>query len=324
MSDRIDFATRFQRLLALLRSAAARGDEGVPYGELAAQFGLTDRQLIRELETASMIGADDAHYDEMPFEVILDDDRVSVRLFSLKEPLRLTPREGLLLVASADALAGDDDDESPLRRALVKVATVLGLEPGETIDVDADLDGGPFGLLLTEAVTSRRLVTFRYWSYGRDEVAERRVDPWAVFAADGAWYLVGRDLVADAERRFRLDRMSEVEVLDQAAGGLPPTVDRSVTGLPDAARVVLALPSEARWVAEHVPTTSVAEGPDGGLVVELAVTDRSWLERLLLRIGPAARVVEIDPALGTPDVLPGAARRILERYRVRGATGTAR
>lgn len=324
MSDRVDFATRFQRLLGLLRFAADRGDEGVPYGELADEFGLSVRQLVRELEVASMIGADDLHYDAMPFEVILDDDRVSVRLFALREPMRLTPREALHLVASADALVEDDESDSPLRRGLAKVATVLGIEPGTTIDVDASPDGGPAGRLLAEAIEGRRLVSFRYWSYGRDDVAFRRVDPWAVFPTDGAWYLVGRDVETAAERRFRLDRMWEVEVLDDPAGRIPRVVDRSVTDLPDAARVVLSLPSEARWVAEHVPVVRLEEVGDGRLVVELSITDRRWLERLLLRVGPEATLLEVDPALGDAEVLPGAARRVLDRYRARGGVDAAR
>lgn len=324
MTGRVDFSTRFQRLLALLRHAAARGDDGIPYDELAREFGLSTTQLVRELETASMVGADSLHYDEMPFELQLDDDVVVVRLFAFDAPLRLTPQEGLQVVAAADALAAGEPDDAPMRRALVKVASVLGIEPGESIDVAADPYGGATGRLLEQAVTDRRLVGFRYWSYGRDEISSRVVDPWAVFPAEGAWYLVGHDRDAGAERRFRLDRMWEVEVLDEDGVDEPPAVDRDATGLPGAARVVLDLPSHARWVVEHLPTTSAEEGDDGRVVVELAVTDRRWLARLLLRIGPDARVVSIDPALGDADVLGEAARHILDRYREDGAAASAR
>lgn len=326
MTARLDFATRFQRLLALLRYAAARGDDGIRYDELAGQFGLTVPQLVRELETAAMVGADDPHYDRMPFEVVLDDDLVRVRLFSFGEPLRLTPQEALHVVAAARAVAAQVPSGSALDRALTKVADVLGLEPDETIGIDADPFGGPMGRLLDEAVTARRLVRFRYWSYGRDEIATRTVDPWQVFTSDGAWYLAGSDVeaVGDGERRFRLDRMSEVELLDDAAGELPARSAAPALDLPGAAEVRLELPSTARWVVEHVPTTSVADGDDGRLVVDLAVTDRIWLERLLLRIGPGARVIDMDERLGDREVLAGAATRILARYRDRGAGQAAR
>jgi len=320
MSGRIDFATRLQRLLAVLRYAAAR-PEGVSHRELADEFGLTTDQLVIELELASMIGADAADYHEMPFEVVLDDDLVFVRLFALDEPLRLTPQEGLLLVAAAESLAGTEADDSPLRRALAKVAVVLGIEPGESVDVDADPYGGAAGRLLDEAVARRRRVRFGYWSYARDEIGTRVVEPWAVFAADGAWYLVGADVDAGEPRRFRLDRTWDLEVLEDEAARPPARVDRSLSGLEGGGHAVLDLPSEARWVVEHVPTTSVEVHDDGRLTVELAVADRVWLERLLLRVGPGARVVDLDDRLGAPDVLAGAARRILARYRERGGVG---
>jgi hypothetical protein len=44
--------------------------------------------------------------------------------------------------------------------------------------------------------------------------------------------------------------------------------------------------------------------------VRLAVSERAWLERLLLRLGSAARVVEGDPSVGRD-----AACRLLRRYR---------
>ena len=45
----------------------------------------------------------------------------------------------------------------------------------------------------------------------------------------------------------------------------------------------------------------------------LAVSENAWLERLLLRAGPGARVVE--PPEST-EIGPAAARRLLARYRV--------
>ena len=51
------------------------------------------------------------------------------------------------------------------------------------------------------------------------------------------------------------------------------------------------------------------------LLVTLAVTGPSWLERVLLRVGPEARIVRIDDRLGGPDLATEAAERILARYR---------
>ncbi|MBX3286061.1 MAG: WYL domain-containing protein [Acidimicrobiales bacterium] len=319
-APRLDAAGRIQRLLAILQWAAQAGDDGATIDDLCARFGLARDQLVAELEMASMIGADSIHYDEMPFEAYVDGDRVVVRLFSFARPLRLTPAEGLALVAAADALVDDDDpSDPPLRRALAKLAALLGIEPGQTVDVNLDPEGGDVGRLLADAVDRRRRVRFRYWSYGRDVVAERTVDPWGVFESEGAWYLAGRDVDLDDERRFRLDRTEGVEVLDQPATAAPRGLDLSVRVSDDAPIAVLDLPPHARWVAEAHPVIEAEPGEGGRLRVTLAVAGRSWLERLVLRIGPDLRIVSLAPELGDPDVLASAAQRVLQRYRDRPA-----
>jgi proteasome accessory factor C len=47
-------------------------------------------------------------------------------------------------------------------------------------------------------------------------------------------------------------------------------------------------------VAEYYPIESVEEAGDGALLVRLRVADTAWLERLVLRLGGHATVV--DPA----------------------------
>jgi predicted DNA-binding transcriptional regulator YafY len=75
----------------------------------------------------------------------------------------------------------------------------------------------------------------------------------------------------------------------------------------------LRLAPSARWVVERYPVDEVSE-PDaeGWITARLPVASERWLERVLLRLGPACEVVE--PAeLRT--VAPAAATRALARYR---------
>jgi hypothetical protein len=78
----------------------------------------------------------------------------------------------------------------------------------------------------------------------------------------------------------------------------------------DGPTIVLDLALTARWIAHHYPNLGVEERPDGALRVTLPVTERAWLERLLLRAGPSATIVGDDQS-----VAPAAASRILARYR---------
>jgi len=77
--------------------------------------------------------------------------------------------------------------------------------------------------------------------------------------------------------------------------------------------VVLDLDDSARWVAAQYPNRGTEE-VDGRLRVIIPVTAERWLERLLLRLGPAARIVEAPEGQGD-ELRRAAATRILARYR---------
>ncbi len=326
-------AGRLQRLLAILQWAAQH-PEGALVSDLCDRFHLDQEDLVKELDLANMINADSPFYDEMPFEVFLEEDRVFVRLFSFRRPMRLTPAEGLALVAAADSLIDDplatgsdhDHEPGPLARALAKLADLLGIEPGQAVDVEVDPDGGQQGRSLRQALADDRQVSFVYWTYGRDAVARRVVDPWEVFTEHSAWYLAGWAHDPGAARHFRLDRMEDLTIEDEPrTHPAPRALGRSARTVGDAPQVVLDLAPWAWWVAEAHPVISAEPVDDHRLRVTLAVAGASWLERLLLRLGPGATVVQIDEELGGPDLAARAAARVLARYQpANGAEETAR
>jgi proteasome accessory factor C len=80
---------------------------------------------------------------------------------------------------------------------------------------------------------------------------------------------------------------------------------------PSDRRVTLLLNADAAWVPESYPVESVEQMPDGKLTVVLVANERAWLERLLLRLGPSAEV--LDPAEVRVEAAE-AARRLLARY----------
>jgi proteasome accessory factor C len=190
---------------------------------------------------------------------------------------------------------------------------VLGVDPA-TIEVDLGEATAATLDLLRHAVDDHRQVELDYYSYGRDERTHRSVDPHRVYADQGQWYLEAYCHLTDDERIFRVDRIRAATLLDDTFEA-PPDVPS--LGLfraeADTPRVTLDLTPDARWVVEQYPVESTDELPDGGLRVRLAISARPWLERLLVRLGPDARVVETAPELA--DAGPDAATRMLARYR---------
>ena len=316
---RTSASDRVARLLAVIPWIAAH--DGPTLDEICTRFNVTRRKLLDDLEVLMMVGVPPYTPDTL-IDVTIEGDRVWLRFADVfARPLHLTPEQGLALVAAGSAsqnLSGDDDG-GPLASALAKLAQVLGVEPGEAVSVTLGETRPAVLDALRTASAEERSARIDYYAYGRDERTTRKVDPHAVFAHRGAWYLGAYCHMAEAERLFRVDRVVDVVVLDETfepppdAGGADRSSAPIILG-PDVPRVTLEAPASAAWVAETYPVDEVTELDDGRLRLRLGVTARPWLERLLVLLGAEARIVESDdPEL--VDAAGQAARRILDRYR---------
>ncbi len=280
--------------------------------DIAQRFGMSEKELVAELELAACCGTPPYTPDTL-MEIEVSEH--SVRAFLPPEyarPRRLTPAEGFAVAASARLLLsvpGSDDDA--LRRALAKLEGALGAREAVGLDVDAPADL-PLIRAATEAGQSLEL---EYLSASRDELTTRTVEPTQVITVDGHWYLDAYCHKAGDMRRFRVDRIVKARQLDQPVSDEVrrprPAEDMFVPG-PGAYEVHLELGPGADWVAESIPVRQVDRDGDGtvtGLVMDVA--GLAWFERLLLQLGPAARVVSPPELTG---LVGEAARRVLERY----------
>lgn len=308
MSGRPVAEQEVQRILALVPWLAAH--PGAQKSEIAARFGITEQQLAGDLMLVLMIGVPPYSPGEY-IDVDGDGDTVTIGLPAyFRRPLRLTPSEGLALLAAGRVLLAvpGSDPAGPLATALEKLARALDLP-----DVAVEVPRPSVLQAVRDATAAHERIGIQYWSAGRDDTTERRVDPAAVFFAEGAWYLSAWCHLATDHRLFRVDRIRALRTTGehfetpQAGAELPGIYNPR----PDDPRVTLDLPASARWVVERYPAESVVDDGDR-LRVTLAVSETAWLERLLLRAGPDARVVEPSDLA---DVAAVAAARVLNRYR---------
>lgn len=309
---------RVLRMLNVVPWIAAH--DGPTITEVCERFGIDREQLVDDLRVVQLVGLP-PYTPDMLIEVGFEGERVWVRFADVfSRPLRLSPNQALGLVAAGSALAGAHGadgpgaGETPLATGLAKLAALLDVDPAEALTIRLGPSRPDVLSTLREAVRARRQVRLDYYSYSRDERSRREVDPQRLFAADGAWYVAGFCHLADAPRLFRVDRISAIEVLDVTFDPDDSADDDAVFVVgPDAPQVTLELAASARWVPETYPVDRVEELDGGRLRVRLSVGSRAWLERLLVRLGPEAQLVDTDdPALR--DAGRDAARRILARY----------
>ncbi len=309
--------SRLSRLLVLLPWLMERRE--VPLAEVAATFRMTPREVEAELELAAMCGVP-PFVDEL-IDVFIDDETVFVgvpRLFT--KPLRLTAPEGFALLTAGRAamqLPGADP-ASALGRGLAKLAAALGEDADDSALV-VDLAATPMVEAFVAATKRVERLRIRYWTASRDETTERELTPRRVFHERGEWYVAGDDHRSGEYRTFRVDRVESVEHTgtfddppdDRFADEGPP--DSSVAWAADGSlpRVTVRLRPPARWVVEEYPVDSATERGDGTIEARFAVVSERWLERLLLRAGTDAEVVE--PATWR-DLGRRAAARVLRNY----------
>lgn len=285
---------------------------GASVQEAADAFGVTATTVRKDLSHLDFCGLPGLGGGAL-FDVTLEQERVVVSMADeLRRPLRLTPREALRLVLSLQAVQGAFGEELPaLTSAIEKVRATAGLPPDAAVAVG----DGPTGPLTQarRALREGRRIRLTYQGRADDTPRDREVDPWQLDVTGEGWYLHGHDVTAGDHRVFRLDRVADLEVLDE-----PLQVPRPDQALPepryepdtDAITVVVDLVGSARWLVDAVAHDDVV---DHGDRIEMTFrTDApGWAVRLLLMGGPGMTVRE-PSAIAT--AVRQAAAEALARY----------
>lgn len=305
------------RLLTLVPLVHRR--DGVRLGEAADLLGITPAQLLRDLKVLFLCGLPGGLPDDL-IDVDLDalesedggpihDGVIRVRNADyLTRPLRLTATEASALQVALHAMRDGARSETAavIDGVLSKLAAAVeAAGPAQVEITSSPLDAVRAAVerhtaVLQEAIAAERPVRLRYFVPSRQEESERVVEPYGVVERGAHAYLDGWCRSAGGDRLFRLDRVREVEVLDgpteqprraprDAEAGMFDDADQ-----PGARVVRLVLDAPAAWAADYYPVRSARPRDDGGLEVELVVVDQRWLERLLMRLAPDARVLDDD------------------------------
>jgi proteasome accessory factor C len=314
-------AERLRRLLALVPYVASRRVVGL--AETAATFGMTERELIDDLNLAWCVELRSPE-PYCPIDLSYEDGEISIsQAESIARPLRLAADEASALLVALRMLAdagggGDPANGDAVARLIAKIEDAAGTAGAASSQVAIQIDhprAPGIAATLNRALAERNRVHLRYYVPGRDEETERDVDPMRLLVVDGRTYLEGWCRLAEGVRLFRLDRVLAVDVLDVPASvpetAEPVDVDAGLfRASPSDVLAELELAPGARWVAEYYPCETVTELPAGWLRIGLRTPDTTWVRRLALRLGEDARVVA--PAALTEETSAAAAAALAQ------------
>ncbi len=305
------------RLLALLESLQA---QPVATGtELAARLDVDARTVRRYIVALQDLG------------IPIEGQRGTGGGYRLRPgyrlpPLMLTDDEAVVVVLGLVAARrlGLDTESAAADGALAKLVRVLpdGLRrQAEALEHTLGFTAGAVAgapvtgenvLLLADAIRRRRRVRCAYRSFSGEE-SERDLSPHGLVVHAGRWYLAAHDHGRDAARTFRVDRMTDLTILTEAAKALPDHFDAvahvsaSLALVPWTWEVEVLLDLPVDRVRERIPTTlaELSEG-DGGTVLRMRVESLDWLAGVLAGLGCAFTIRR-------PDELRAAVSRLAER-----------
>ena len=150
-------------------------------------------------------------------------------------PIEFTDGELAALRTALGLLDGEFAYAEPLRLALQQVSwgRPSPLEESDSTSIDVKLAPSGGGRELSQrlakietAISRRKTIEFSYYSMERDQVSDRKVDPYHLVFRNGQFYLIGHSHERDQVRVFRLSRIrAKVSYATKAEHDFAPPED---------------------------------------------------------------------------------------------------
>lgn len=220
-----------------------------------------------------------------------EDDLVIVGDGATLRPLRLSLEEGLVLSHVLNAAHMDAEARDRIARAILP----LGADGEEPEAIGDAAEYGESYPALAEAVRIGIRCRLLYRSADDATATWRLIDPGATVTEQGVPYLIAWDVEADAERRYRLDRVADLAYTDDSVA--PHRYSRATAAesiRAGGAEAVIAFSSRA--LAERASWAGlgpISPAADAGRVLApLSYTSESWLFDQVAAGGGDIEIVE--------------------------------
>lgn len=151
-----------------------------------------------------------------------------------------------------------------------------------------------------DAIKERKRLQIKYYTISRDEVSERKIDPYHLFNFEGIWYLVAYCHKREEVRDFALDRIIDLKVLNERFNITPGFNIKDY--LRKSFRIYKGGEEEitlhfdkyqARWIRERIWHESqiLEERDDGSLILKIK-GNREEIKRWIVGYGSHVKVVK--------------------------------
>ncbi|MFC4763120.1 helix-turn-helix transcriptional regulator [Dyella koreensis] len=275
--------------------------------EIARRLGVDTRTVRRYIATLEEIGIPiTAERGRHGAYLLVAGFKLPPMMFTDDEALALSV--GLLAARSmglTEASAAVASAQAKLERVMPERLKGRTRAVAETVmlDVSRSSAAGASDILFTLSTAAQqyRRVHLRYCS-AEGEESEREFDPYGLAHRGGQWYVVGMCHLRKGLRSFRLDRVTEVDMLD--AGFVRPSnfdavahLTFSIATLPRSITAEVVLHTTLQDALERLGgSMGLFEPVEDGVLLRAQVDELDWLARQLARL-PFDFCVRQPPAL---------------------------
>lgn len=301
---------RVSRLLIMIPWLLERGQ--APIADVAKEFKISEKQVVADIQLASMCGAPPFTAFEL-IDVYVDDDNVMAYAgipTVIHRPLKLNTAElfALMTMGAAALATPGADKHGPLSRALGKLRPLM---PSDTPPIVVDLPKTPYVEEIRAAAIDGERLEIQYFTPASGARTTRTITPRNVFERGGHWYVSANDDRSGERREFRLDRIEKLTPTGQYDPAEAEPRDGSDWFTRTQTVVALRVAPAARYLVEPYPYLERKSHRNGSLTVKLGVSSDHWLGRLLIRGG---KDIEVVDGTAPADVRATTARQVLARY----------
>jgi predicted DNA-binding transcriptional regulator YafY len=249
-------------------------------------------------------------------------------------PVTLSVEEALSLAISAKAYSEGEGKfhESTVGSAISKIMATLPRRTRELLETGSDkisvesrkvTDVGGLVSRLYQAVLNAKQLRINYYSYSRNSVSERIIDPYALTFRRRAWYLVAFCHTRNAIRMFRTNRIKAMDYTGRAFlypsnFSLEEYMAKSWQTMRgnkgEEAEVVVQFGAKIAPLIKEVnwhPTQRIEDLPDGSILFTVTVPETEEIKLWILSYGHEAEVISPE---SLREVTAAAAEKMCRRY----------
>ena len=203
-----------------------------------------------------------------------------------------------LLALIRDSFGNQHPQAQTMRELLARLTAALTPEVQQVYQrrqsihapLDPAVDYEPFTeqiALLDSAISGQRLIEFYYQRPSREPILHPRVEPQMIEFYDRHYYLVGYSFKTHEFYDFRLDRISEIRLLESQPAHLFHT--RALTPFRYRLDAMIATGGMSQRFEEQ---EIIAREPDGSLIINAKGRSDFFIIRMLLKYGAGAELLE--------------------------------